>query len=1132
MIRHRSTLAFSLALAALALTLPAQQHPNTSRGFDLGKTYQMNGLDNINLFNGNLTVTIPIGQRYRVNGNLEYGLTLVYSGNVWDEPMDEQMSCGWRKRTYPNRRSNAGIGWLLSMGRLFPPNQDPLPGSDFWNYESPDGALHAFHPRLHDAQASTDPDRSYTRDGSYLRMTEGLNDRTVEFPDGTKQVFKQLNRVANGLWPPGTEVWRLTAISDRFGNSVTIDYSSALAAPPNPAYPEIWTLSDGLRSQKVYFIAAVSPYSILLDHIDLSAFNTATATWRMTYDQEVMTPGLFDDSNSSCNNFTGTWNVPLLTEVTLPLANGVSQVYSMALSGSPYYSIDANLTFVHALNGHLKGIQLPTKGWLEWDYLNYPFYAGSEERFRRSVVVKERRMMAADRAPANTSKWTYGRVASGVMSCVDQFQVPYSARPEQLVVSVTSPEQVTSVHYFSTWEATTNPCIIPETSFKDDEYALPFSRAESKVVGGVTRYLSQETYTGTPPSLATGPDEPRTDKYRVNGGTRVRSEWVAYESDTDWEAVREINSREKTRLIYHGDDRADCGGTCEYESVTRYRFDDFGHYRQSSTSGNFPAANHRTTLINYPTRTLTDTWLLNTYPERCTVDDGANERTTELAQCTGTAGPPANVTVASRFCFNATTGFLERTRTLNGGSGSSSISAAMNDVIVAFTKNAAGNVTREDYYGGGNDASTTTDDACAATLPSSPAYSIEHTYAFGSREKSRYLYQPGQINPNFYSLNNVIDASTGLVKESKDVTGQSTSYLYDVLGRLTDVTPPTGLAATSISYTEATTTARAKATVTTTSASAGQQRATTIFDDFGRPVREEKLLPGTITSARETVYTPSGWTEKVSEWETTPAHFTVFSSFDAFGRPKVVTTPDNKTTNIAYVGGSKVTRTVSFGGIGGAASAVTTETYDRQKRLQKIEEPGTNSTTTYTYDPADRLTGVSMVADNTTQPRTFVYDKRGFLTSEQHPESGLTSYDGYDARGHAGRKLVGATNSDFDLKYEYDAAERLTKIHQILTRSPETARLAKQFTFGTATDTTNYTQGRLTEALRHNYQPAGGGGDVTVKEQYKYFNHGGVKEKTTEIKAGTVLLQNFRQSYSYNDLGLMSTLTYPTCIDP
>src|SRR5258706_13387745 len=77
-----------VALAAFVLaafTTVAQQHPVKEKGFNPDRLYDFRGLDTINTFNGNLIITIPLGQRYNVNANLSYGLTLVYNGVVWDE---------------------------------------------------------------------------------------------------------------------------------------------------------------------------------------------------------------------------------------------------------------------------------------------------------------------------------------------------------------------------------------------------------------------------------------------------------------------------------------------------------------------------------------------------------------------------------------------------------------------------------------------------------------------------------------------------------------------------------------------------------------------------------------------------------------------------------------------------------------------------------------------------------------------------------------------------------------------------------------------------------------------------------------------------------------------------------------
>src|SRR5436305_179621 len=289
--RRRAAI-LALVLLCTSISLYADKHPNTARGFDIGKPYQMNGIDNLNIFNGNLTVTIPIGQRYHVNGNLQYGLTLVYSGNVWD--IVDEAILGRDGTIYPNRRSNAGLGWLVSLGRLFPPNQFPTQESQLWSYETPDGALHSLHVSLHGTAVTGDTcsqnnSLCYTRDGSYLRMTVTGNEHSIEFPDGTTQVFREVAKASNGPWSdaPGSGVWRLREMHDRFGNSVTVNYSANSAADN----PEIWTVVDGSRTQTVYFNGGKtpspentqSPYEQLVDRITLATSGQTTSECLMTY---------------------------------------------------------------------------------------------------------------------------------------------------------------------------------------------------------------------------------------------------------------------------------------------------------------------------------------------------------------------------------------------------------------------------------------------------------------------------------------------------------------------------------------------------------------------------------------------------------------------------------------------------------------------------------------------------------------------------------------------------------------------------------------------------------------------------------------------------------------------------------
>ncbi|NJL73583.1 MAG: hypothetical protein HC888_19710 [Candidatus Competibacteraceae bacterium] len=83
-----------------------------------------NNIDSINLLNGGLNLSIPIGQSYPAGGALSYALHLHYNSHV----EDIRSRHGVRPETpeepatyavhLPNAASNAGLGWSLHMGRL------------------------------------------------------------------------------------------------------------------------------------------------------------------------------------------------------------------------------------------------------------------------------------------------------------------------------------------------------------------------------------------------------------------------------------------------------------------------------------------------------------------------------------------------------------------------------------------------------------------------------------------------------------------------------------------------------------------------------------------------------------------------------------------------------------------------------------------------------------------------------------------------------------------------------------------------------------------------------------------------------------------------------------------------------
>ena len=78
-----------IATLALAALLPATAHAaleeaNVARGFAPEKSFQVGEIDHVNLFNGNLVLTLPLGLGAPAGPSSSFALTLVYNSKLWD----------------------------------------------------------------------------------------------------------------------------------------------------------------------------------------------------------------------------------------------------------------------------------------------------------------------------------------------------------------------------------------------------------------------------------------------------------------------------------------------------------------------------------------------------------------------------------------------------------------------------------------------------------------------------------------------------------------------------------------------------------------------------------------------------------------------------------------------------------------------------------------------------------------------------------------------------------------------------------------------------------------------------------------------------------------------------------------
>src|SRR5215813_13473570 len=216
---------FTLALLVLSATAGAQPHiADTNQGFAPNATFATTGLDHVNLFNGNLVISLPIGPNYPIGPGFSHQLRLTYNSQIWGGqgactenpfPNDVRIYFG----TYVRGLPIVGAGWNLEMGHV---DQDP----DTWTYHGPDGSI---SPIAVTSNVGTSTDATFLR-ARFSGSPPPFSSVEVYFPDGTTGVFGQpisSDQFAHGSTGNDfrhTSGFYLTALKDRFLNSITVSY--------------------------------------------------------------------------------------------------------------------------------------------------------------------------------------------------------------------------------------------------------------------------------------------------------------------------------------------------------------------------------------------------------------------------------------------------------------------------------------------------------------------------------------------------------------------------------------------------------------------------------------------------------------------------------------------------------------------------------------------------------------------------------------------------------------------------------------------------------------------------------------------------------------------------------------------
>lgn len=293
----------------------------------------------------------------------------------------------------------------------------------------------------------------------------------------------------------------------------------------------------------------------------------------------------------------------------------------------------------------------------------------------------------------------------------------------------------------------------------------------------------------------------------------------------------------------------------------------------------------------------------------------------------------------------------------------------------------------------------------------------------------------------------------------------------------------------------------------------GKLRADTRFDELGRPVESRSYETAGDVLARieyDALGDVAGRTEPFRDGESVA--WTRFEN-DALGRVTRTLAPDSSSTRTDF--GATSFTTVDQAG---KARATSLDAHGRITRV--VEDPaGLAYATDYGYDGRGNLTSVSQGA----QRRYFMFDSLGYVARIKHPEQ----------QNNSSLALADATsgNRDWSLAFAYDARGnqvRRTDARGVVT-STRFDRIGRptEISYGDGTPSASSVYdgsiplgiGRLWRAER------AGASRVTIEG---YNAHGQPLAQRTQFAQGGLWSTEYRTARAYNAAGLVVEEQYPS----
>ncbi|MCK6683176.1 MAG: hypothetical protein L6R30_12260, partial [Thermoanaerobaculia bacterium] len=1053
-----------------AETLPAQKHD---------KVFDVSGFDRVNLFSGDLQLTIPIGPEYPVTAGFTFQLSANYSSKFWHMVRPEcgpsELGCGneWAGRANVIGDPALGVGWSIGGGYVeewIPPGNG-LPRR--W-LQTANGTRQDFGVAL---EAS---------DGSDVRLIELANGYVVRTPDGTQwhyttpqtppassneYDFRNVNPGEGGVLTR----WGLTSVTDRYGNEnvLTVEYMEGgdwrvkeivLAGDRkitfswgtwNGASGEIWPVLSSVSLPKVGGGTLTASFSWTAAAPIMRVFEGGVVQGCTVMGPSYPVLPMLGTVSISDQNWTfaydqGTSGKGTLRRVTIPTGGTVDYEYGTT-PGYPCVRNDSTCLDPEELVVPLPPLTPPpaepesNQPMCEkvWRAQFVEISPAVEKRTESDgTVVSERvykrRSMAEkeDGHPANEPpRPDFLRAVRVVV--VGEPDGNGGRRSRRHVFRVDGGQEVLQ-RIYANGEGTGTPerTIVSCWGMWTDTFGTcgTFERVEgtkkiSEWSGGVGRLMRTVTWYGANPSYeqSTEPTAPMTFTAGASC-TDFLGRVCLQKTASGWnEPAREYS-------IWTTEKQANSGSLFPTDFVKRVE----------TTEWNADEAR----------------WDLKR-PGSKSVKDEYNDG--------GTTCPERHAPCETKTSYEyAVNGFLTKATLGDVDSGVWKLET------VYEQDGTSGNVKIERKTVKKN-----------GTAQLDLGYAIGRSYQYGQVVQSRWLKADDTELLKRFDVTR--DGNTGWITISRDPAGLETTYEYDGLGRLTSVTAP-GETDTE-TYCHAVNPPGLKPYVLVkkgstnacglTESGTGPYEAYQ-YDRLGRLERKIRRYPDAAVSGtgmkfgvQQRRYALSGDVTFVSEWTdcgtgtettpggtdasacftTTPTSGTSYSEFDALGRVRREVTADGYRVKREYGPTAAISESDMLEWRERSATAgpqrytVSARRVNALGQLTIVVEPafvageetvvlGPHSFLYYNAlgklsqaqddGKASSAPATSMpeAADAYIQKRTWLYDASGLLRRETHPEkTGAVEYLAYDALGNVSEKTDGGIWSG----YEYDRAGRLTR---------------------------------------------------------------------------------------------------------